>query len=193
MTDLEQVYGKLRVLEEATRSRSGKRRLLCQCECGSLRVVEVQNLRNGNSRSCGRYPCADRAASRRLAPGEQARGFIFLNYQSNARHKGRAWDISRERFDALTASPCHYCGAVPQNRTRDRNGAGAFVYSGLDRVDPAEGYTIDNVVPACIVCNRAKTNMSAEDFLAWACRVAERTRGGDANGTSIPPRGEQPA
>lgn len=46
-----------------------------------------------------------------------------------------------------------------------------FVYSGLDRVDPSQGYTIDNIVPACIICNRAKADMTIEGFYAWINRV----------------------
>lgn len=32
-------------------------------------------------------------------------------------------------------------------------------------------YTIANVVPACIICNRAKSEMTLEEFQVWAKRV----------------------
>lgn len=51
-----------------------------------------------------------------------------------------------------------------------------FTYNGLDRVDPSRGYATDNVVPACIVCNRAKADMSREEFHAWVGRVYSRIR-----------------
>ena len=109
-------------------------------------------------------------------PGFQARNFIYLNYRSKARQRKREFAIPFEHFCALTQQECFYCGEPPSNKTRDRNGGGFFIYNGLDRVDPARGYTPDNVVPACIVCNRAKSDMSRDDFLAWVGRVASRAR-----------------
>ena len=180
-------FGKLTVLAGAPPSATRKRRWLCVCECGAQRVVSEHNLRDGNSRACGRFPCADRGAKRRYPPGEQAANFIFLNYQSNARQRSRVWTLPRQQFRMLAAMPCHYCGTGPANRTRDRNSTG---YSGLDRVDSAAGYTPENVVPACFLCNRAKSNMSAADFLAWACQVAERSKEVMQDGKPLPPRCE---
>ena len=45
----------------------------------------------------------------------------------------------------------HYCGGVKS--------------MGLDRVDNARGYTTDNVVPACTVCNLMKKDMPPEEFV----------------------------
>lgn len=180
-----QRFGKLTVVDQEFAYRlmpSGRRRLvLCACECGRERPVLVTNLRSGNTTNCGESLCSTRGDSLRklygyLKPGDQARNYIFLNYQSTARQRGRVWEISFERFCDLTARDCSYCGAAPANRTKDRNGDGVFTYNGLDRVDPSRGYTTDNVVPACIVCNRAKTDMSREEFHAWVGRVHSRTR-----------------
>ena len=51
---------------------------------------------------------------------------------------------------------CHYCGGVKS--------------MGLDRVDNARGYTMDNVVPVCTVCNLMKKDMPPEEFVraSWA-------------------------
>ncbi len=165
-------FGTLTVVGEAKRSTSRKRRWLCVCRCGAERVVLEHNLKRGNTRSCGRAPCSTRWDWRRLPPGEQARTVIWLNYKSNAASKLVSFTITREQFDQLTALPCHYCGTVPANSTKDRWGGGAFIYSGLDRVDPSRGYDIHNVVPACIVCNRAKSDMAVEAFRAWGIRLA---------------------
>lgn len=182
-------FGKWTVEGPAETTAAGQARVWCVCECGARRRVQIGNLIAGSSSSCGGAPCADRGGGRRLPPGEQARNFIFLNYQSTARLKGRIWSLSREQFDHLTASPCAYCGSPPANRTKDRWGDGAFVYSGLDRVDPSEGYTIDNVVPACFICNRAKTNLTIEEFRAWLRRAASVTLKGGRRGSSLASRG----
>lgn len=58
-----------------------------------------------------------------------------------------------------------------------------FVYSGLDRVDSKRGYTLNNVVPACIICNRAKTDLTREEWVAWIARAyAVTVKGGGFRG-----------
>jgi hypothetical protein len=44
-------------------------------------------------------------------------------------------------------------------------------YGGIDRKDNTIGYVVGNVVPCCIVCNRAKMDLPYEAFLAWLGRV----------------------
>ena len=44
------------VLEEAQRAKSykcGHKMFLCRCDCGKEKVVDIQNLKSGKSRSCG--------------------------------------------------------------------------------------------------------------------------------------------
>lgn len=46
-------FGKWTVLERAGKSNSGNVSWLCKCDCGEIRVVAGEDLRNGNSKSCG--------------------------------------------------------------------------------------------------------------------------------------------
>ncbi len=46
------VFGCLTAIE-ATRTPGGLRAMLCQCECGTTKIVTVSALRSGNTRSCG--------------------------------------------------------------------------------------------------------------------------------------------
>lgn len=48
---------------------------------------------------------------------------------------------------------------------------GAFTYNGIDRLNNDEGYTVENTVTCCSVCNRAKHTMGFEAFRAWIARV----------------------
>lgn len=48
-----QRFGKLIVLERVENNRFGHVCYKCQCNCGSITVVDVNNLRNGNTNSCG--------------------------------------------------------------------------------------------------------------------------------------------
>lgn len=48
-----QVFGRLTVLEKACQDRLKRWKWLCRCSCGVLIVVSSNNLRSGNTKSCG--------------------------------------------------------------------------------------------------------------------------------------------
>lgn len=48
-----QKFGRWTVLEKAPTLKDGNSRWLCQCECGTQKIVMGKNLRNGRSKSCG--------------------------------------------------------------------------------------------------------------------------------------------
>lgn len=62
-----------------------------------------------------------------------------------AKNRGVAFDIPIDAYIALIASPCHYCGG-PLNKSG----------SGLDRKNNNMGYTLENAVPCCKICNVIK-------------------------------------
>lgn len=45
--------------------------------------------------------------------------------------------------------------------------------NGIDRVDSSIGYTIQNSVPCCKICNYAKHNLTLEEFTLWLDRLVE--------------------
>ena len=48
-------YGRLTVLEEAGRTKSGRLQFKCMCDCGNETISESSNIERGNSTSCGCY------------------------------------------------------------------------------------------------------------------------------------------
>ena len=68
---------------------------------------------------------------------------MFRSYAKNARKKDLSWDLTGEDFDRLTSLECFYCGCPPSTVNRRDPGYAEFVYNGLDRVDNAQGYTLD--------------------------------------------------
>lgn len=68
-----------------------------------------------------------------------------LKYQ--AKRRGLTFALSREEITEITSAACHYCGGPLPN----------YGY-GLDRKDNTQGYTRDNVVPCCMICNWIKSN-----------------------------------
>jgi hypothetical protein len=70
--------------------------------------------------------------------------------------------------------PCRYCGREKITSFRYKRGNQVFhknkqpfFYTGIDRLDSSKGYTKENSAPCCAVCNRAKMDMSEEEFLQW--------------------------
>ena len=74
-----------------------------------------------------------------------------------------AFELTREQFEALQAQDCHYCGKA--NSASHRNG--------VDRKDNAVGYTADNSVCCCMVCNLVKADMTDAQLIEQCKRIAE--------------------
>jgi hypothetical protein len=69
----------------------------------------------------------------------------WSDLQRAVRNSGLPSDITRENHAHLLTLPCAYCGG-PLNESGH----------GCDRKDARFGYTEDNVVSCCVVCNRVK-------------------------------------
>lgn len=72
-------------------------------------------------------------------------------------------NLTVEEIRTIMLSNCHYCGGSPKNR-RIRI---AIKYTGIDRVDSNKGYISGNCVPCCNACNRAKSDMTLDEFNSW--------------------------
>ncbi len=85
-------------------------------------------------------------------------------YKFNAQRKGLGWNIPLAAVVELIFRDCLYCGAKPSNRfTVQRPAVGqrakSLLYTGLDRLDSSQGYTVGNVIPCCFECNSIKSNI----------------------------------
>jgi hypothetical protein len=99
-------------------------------------------------------------------------GRALLNrYMQVARRKQKVFELSSGTFHALTSMPCFYCGVVPSKTIS--YGKSTYVFNGIDRIDPAQGYVASNVVPCCWACNNAKSLSSVEDFVSWVAKCCQ--------------------
>lgn len=103
-------------------------------------------------------------------PGER---YAFKRVAKDARARGLKFNITLDFFSEKCHEPCHYCGGTDRNsisirsKRADRYIVRNFRYNGLDRKDNDKGYTEENCVPACIICNRAKREMPYNEFIVW--------------------------
>lgn len=83
--------------------------------------------------------------------------------------RGREFTLTVEEYDRLRTGACYYChghlARIP--------GVG-----GLDRIDNTKGYTIDNVLPCCAICNVTRGNRFTveETVVMIAALVKHRNR-----------------
>lgn len=66
-----------------------------------------------------------------------------------------AFELSKEQYTALVHGECYLCGIKTS----------AKHFNGIDRVDPKQGYTLENCRTCCGHCNFMKRNFTLEDFL----------------------------
>ena len=96
-------------------------------------------------------------------------------YKSSSKRKKIVFELSEEQFREITQMNCYYCGAKPNNVARSFHSRRNYVYGGLDRVDNTKGYTIDNVVPCCKICNRAKGGLTVQEFRKWIKNIYNKS------------------
>jgi hypothetical protein len=138
---------------------------LCRCDCGNKCINTGSRLRSGYIKSCG--------CLRFFPKGDATFNILLSVYKKRAKRRGFEFELTKEQFCELTKQNCHYCNAMPSQRTRNRTANGDYIYNGLDRIDTIKGYTIDNVVPCCKDCNYAKRKMSIPRFKFWVQQIFE--------------------
>jgi len=84
-------------------------------------------------------------------------------YRQGASKRNLTFNLDKETFYNLLEQDCHYCG-----RKAARSPLG---FNGIDRVDNSIGYESDNVVACCETCNKAKRDLSVEDWNSWKSRL----------------------
>jgi hypothetical protein len=157
-----QRFGRLVALEKLVNEKIKRNKISfrCVCDCGNETIVRYSNLKAGISRSCGCFK-SDRTRETHSKPPRVVRvNAILRYYKRNAKTANRAWELTDEEVDVLVHQPCRYCGDADQQHLR-----------GLDRVDSSKDYVRENVVPCCVICNKAKNTMSVAEFVGWIERV----------------------
>src|SRR5690625_1924022 len=48
-----QRYGQLTVIKEVDRNANNHRQWFCKCDCGNVKIIRMNNLRDGTTKSCG--------------------------------------------------------------------------------------------------------------------------------------------
>lgn len=140
----------------------------CRCDCGNIKVLQRGHIPRTQSCGCIRSRRMKEVNKRNIKPTEESGGnSIYKTYVCHSRRLTRVFDISKRDFKFLISRTCVYCGAFPNNQHVNQNTKQIFFYNGVDRVDNDRGYTLDNCVPCCKICNYAKGGMTHEEFIQY--------------------------
>ena len=177
------VFGRLTVLSfDSSKGERGKQRAywLCKCECGKSKVVCSHDLRTEKTKSCGCLKkerdilFGEESKTRTMKLyGESAFNSLFSSYKRNAEKRGLDFLLNADDFIQIIKQACFYCGTQPNqvHTPNKKSSNGSYTYNGIDRINSSVGYVLENVVPCCGTCNRAKYTLSIDDFKLWIERV----------------------
>lgn len=144
-----------------------------QCDCGRVKEIVAASVLSGTTKACG---CLNGKNNRsRLAgstPREShsAKKALMGRYKRGAKDRSIEWNLAEDDFYRIVDEPCHYCGDTRQSRYSV--GKKYYCrYTGIDRKNSADSYSVENCLPCCKKCNRAKSDLDYEVFKEWVKKV----------------------
>jgi hypothetical protein len=87
---------------------------------------------------------------------------VLTTYRTSAKRRKLEFNLDLEFVKLLLNKSCNYCGDIILGRTM-----------GIDRVDNSKGYTKENCVPCCVICNTAKSTLTKDEFINHCKKVTE--------------------
>lgn len=155
----------------------------CVCDCGNERVIAINTIIQGKSKSCGcvgfhnikEYIINVKKQPYNIAAFEE----LYNRYLNNAQKRGMVFHLSKEEFGILIKDNCFYCGSEPNtnhNLKRRSEVDNTYLYNGIDRIDNSKGYTVDNAVTCCKKCNLMKHVLTKEEFIIQAKKITDNQK-----------------
>jgi len=155
----------------------GCAKYLAKCHCGKEFITRGTRLSKLHTKSCGclKHKSGDLCHTS-LPHGEASFNDYIYNYKTDAKNRGYEFKLSRKEFRDIISKNCFYCNEEPSPVSRRKNRFnGIYIGNGIDRVDNNKGYTLDNCVSCCTMCNQLKKNYSLTDFLEKITKIYKHT------------------
>jgi len=171
-----QTFGIVKVIEYDTDKNMWK----CSCKCGKICYKTITMLHKPKHPSCG----CEKNIVGTLPDQLSLKRSVILSYKTGAEKKGLTFKLTEQEMLLLFSKNCHYCGSPPSNKVQTRKRKGRthrperdqfFTYNGVDRVDSSLGYSLENCVPCCIICNISKNDLPLSKWKDWIQAVYSRT------------------
>jgi len=162
-----QRFGKLVVIRELPeKDKYNHLSYELHCDCGGIRIADKMAVVKGKIQ----YDCG---CGREQNREEAYFDFLYDGCKRGAESRNLSFLLSPSEHSTLVKKPCYYCGVDASFRKGIYKNL--FKYPrkahGVDRIDNSKGYILENCVPCCSICNKAKRTMTVEEFRAWVKRV----------------------
>lgn len=147
---------------------------ICKCDCGNLKRVKGSYLLNAGVSSCGCKTSILRSLSHRKSIEDLLTNSQWCAYTASAKSRNLIFTLNKDDFRNLLFKNCTYCGVKPYAifvRSFIDGKSETVAWNGIDRVDSTKGYTPENCVTCCKICNAAKSNLTYEEFASWVKRL----------------------
>jgi hypothetical protein len=144
-----------------------------QCDCGTICEKEFYLIYRGKISSCGCL-LKQKYLNQSLPKEIVAQNIILNSYKKNAAARNLSFKLTDDEVLQICSQNCYWCGEAPYNNFNWKSYKkyiGSYVYNGIDRKDNTIGYTKENSVSSCQMCNFGKRNISESDFLSWIEKV----------------------
>lgn len=154
----------------------------CLCDCGNTTTIREDFFISGKTKSCG---CIGSRNSiyklNQKSPGESAHNSHYRSYKNTAKRRNIEFLLNNNEFLTLTSNNCFYCDSNPTELCYNKHSHGIALANGIDRIDSAKSYSIDNCVTCCKNCNFAKASLSQENFFNLIKTIYTYHNLGDTN------------
>ena len=128
------------------------------CDCGNTKIARSNKVfcKNAKTKTCGcfKYKNTD--------PTFFA---VYNRYKKGAELRNLTFNLSEIEFRLITKQNCFYCGIEPKKISKSKYDV--YVYNGIDRKNNKIGYILENSLPCCTMCNKAKRDIDFDVFINW--------------------------
>src|ERR1035437_7978169 len=161
-------FGKLRVVKHAY-TKKNMNWWECKCDCGETAIVNAGHLGSKKIISCGCY----RRAYNSLQPYQ----WMYNSMARVSKRKNHSDIMSFEDFLTFTnIYKCYYCGyriQWPQHQFYQNKLLPDVNGYNLDRKNNSVGYTKDNCIVGCSLCNMIKGRSLSYDEMCMLGKYVE--------------------
>jgi len=167
------IFGKLTIINEIptmSTLKTPRAQFDVKCECGVEFKAIGTRLRKGDLKSCKNCSFKDREFNKQKIVTQIEQ---LYNHNIVIRCKDSKKNISNNLslidFEKLIYQNCYYCGDEPKPSLRFKNrkylNSKTILINGVDRIDSDLGYSIENCVPCCTICNKMKMDLKQNEFI----------------------------
>lgn len=127
-----------------------------KCDCGIMKAIRPNKVfkKTNPTKTCGCWRTGNNALKK-----------LIRSYKKGARIRGLEWNLSEDDFLKITSEICFYCKSIPEKKIKSTYDE--FTYNGIDRKNNKIGYILENCLPCCTLCNKAKRDLDYDLFISW--------------------------